>query len=332
MRGPVHVAASISTSAVASPTSLRWPPMIPASEVGPASSAVTMARSSRVRSCPSRVVKRSPSFASRTMRCFPATWSQSKKCSGWPSSSMAKFEMSTTLLSGRCPASASRTRIQAGAGRIRTPLTRWNTNRLQSSVSIVTRASSVSPSYCTWLDGSRNGTPNDAASSRARPTIESASGRLGVTSTSRTGSVRRKCAMKSVPTVIVGSSCMIPSSNHAPGRATSSAEMSMPCESMPRIFRGAMVSPPASCAPMRATGTVWPAATLVAAVAMSSVAPAPTSRVQSCRRSALGCGSSVAMRPTTTLVSAGRVSTSSTGNPSVASRATVSSGLCGKST
>ncbi len=106
----------------------------------------------------------------------------------------------------------------------------------------------------------------------------------------------------------------------------------MPSESIPRILRGAICSPPASFAPMRATGTTWPSATLVAAVAMSSGVPSPTSIVQRLRRSALGCFASLVIRPATTLVSSSRASTSSTGKPSVARRATIASASSGSVT
>jgi len=169
-------------------------------------------RGSSSRSWPSRVVNRSPARASRTIRWPPLTRAKSKKCSGCPSSSITKFEMSTRLLIGRCPASARRIRIAAGPGAMRSPLARAKTKRLQSTVSIVTRASCAGWPRVRSTGGSRSAVPKAAASSRAKPTIASASGRLGVTSTSSTGSPKRKCATTSVPGGTDSSSCMMPSS------------------------------------------------------------------------------------------------------------------------
>ena len=100
---------------------------------------------------------------------------------------------------------------------------------------------------------------------------------------------------------------------------------------MPRILRGSIVSL-GNFAPIVATGTICPAATLVAAVAIVSVFSLPTSTVQSCSRSAFGCGSTFTSFPTTTPLIAGRVTISSTGKPRFAKCPTTASGSAGSST
>ena len=87
--GPFQLAASISTRVVVGWTSERWPPMIPATDVGPASSQIRPMSESSVRSASSSVVIFSPSPAQRTTRWPPLTRSQSNACSGWPVSSIA---------------------------------------------------------------------------------------------------------------------------------------------------------------------------------------------------------------------------------------------------
>ncbi len=87
--GPSQLAASISTRVVPSRTSERSPPIRPAIEVGPSSSAISRTRSSSVRSTSSSVVIVSPSRARRTVSRPPATRSKSNAWSGCPVSSIA---------------------------------------------------------------------------------------------------------------------------------------------------------------------------------------------------------------------------------------------------
>ena len=87
--GPCQFAASISTRVVVSRTSERAPPIRPAIEVGPSSSAISSTLGSSLRSMSSSVVIVSPSVARRTVSLPPATRSKSNACSGWPVSSIA---------------------------------------------------------------------------------------------------------------------------------------------------------------------------------------------------------------------------------------------------
>ena len=120
MLGPFQLATSMSTRVVASETSEREPPMIPASEVGPSSSRMTTIGGSSSRTAPSSSSMRSPVCAGRTTSRCPATRSRSNACSGWPVSSITKFVMSTTLLIGRWPAAISRAFSHGGEGPMRT--------------------------------------------------------------------------------------------------------------------------------------------------------------------------------------------------------------------
>ena len=84
MFGPTHVAASISTRVVESETSETRPPMMPPIPVGPSASQTKAASELKVRSTPSSVVIRSPSFARRTTMRAPRTSSRSKAWNGCP--------------------------------------------------------------------------------------------------------------------------------------------------------------------------------------------------------------------------------------------------------
>ena len=78
-----------------------------------------------------------------------------------------------------------------------------------------------------------------------------------------------------------------------------------------------------NCEPIVATGTICTCATFGAAVAIVSDCPVPTSTVQTCRRSALGCFSTFVSLPTTTPEIGLRRSIASTGKPNIASRSTI---------
>ena len=80
-------AASRRTSVLSGVISVLAPPMVPASEMTPLSSAMTMSSGSSVRSTSSNVVSVSSGFARRTTR---SPWIEpvAKACSGCPSSSI----------------------------------------------------------------------------------------------------------------------------------------------------------------------------------------------------------------------------------------------------
>ena len=89
---------------------------------------------------------------------------------------------------GRSPTARSRWASRGGEGRTVSPvITRAQKRGQRSGASISTAArleASCSPSF-TATRGERNGAPVSAEISRATPTTESASGRLGVISISR---------------------------------------------------------------------------------------------------------------------------------------------------
>ncbi len=80
-------AASSSTSVLVSLISVLAPPMMPASEMGPVSSQMTMSSLASSRCTSSSVVSFSPGLARRTTS-DPFTEPASNACRGWPSSSI----------------------------------------------------------------------------------------------------------------------------------------------------------------------------------------------------------------------------------------------------
>ncbi len=83
-----QLAASMRTRVVSSCTSERLPPMIPAIDVGPASSAIRQTSRSATRVWSSSVTTCSPSPPRRTTSRRPSMRSRSKACIGWPVSSI----------------------------------------------------------------------------------------------------------------------------------------------------------------------------------------------------------------------------------------------------
>ena len=96
-------ALSRNTSTVLSETPESSPPNTPAMHIGPSALAMTMSRSFRQRSTPSRVRIFSPSCALRTMTLPPLTFAASNVWSGWPSSNSTKLDTSTILSTGLEP-------------------------------------------------------------------------------------------------------------------------------------------------------------------------------------------------------------------------------------
>ena len=135
-----------------------------------------------------------------------------------------------------------------------------------------------------------------AATSRASPTIESASPRFGLTSTSRT--VSPYSSPSGRPIGASAGRMRIPSASTV--RPSSSPEQSMPLLTTPIFSVRSMCRPPGRTAPGRATGTRWPAAMFVAPHTISSASPFSTVTRVSERRSARGCCSTDSSSPTTT--------------------------------
>jgi hypothetical protein len=82
-----QTAASRRMSVLSSRTSVLAPPITPASDTGPVSSAMTMSSGSSSRTVSSSVVSFSPGFACRTTSP-PLIDGVSKACMGWPISSI----------------------------------------------------------------------------------------------------------------------------------------------------------------------------------------------------------------------------------------------------
>ena len=114
---------------------------------------------------------------------------------------------------------------------------------------------------------------------------------------------------------------------------SSRSEQIIPSDSTPRILLLRSLVPSGSLAPICATATVCPAATLGAPHTTERFAPPPISTTQSRRRSALGCGATSSTRPTTIAGSRETpFSIEATGNPRIASACARSSGVAGSST
>ena len=214
--------------------------------------------------------------------------------------------MSTSGDTVRCPQRASRSAIQAGVvapgSTLRT--TRPEKRPHRSGAAMVTGRRESSVATTAGYAGAFSGAPVMAASSRATPNTLSAWPRLGVSLSVNKVSSRRSVLRMSSPTVAPASSTSRPPWSSE--SLSSRAEHSMPRLSTPRILPTLMRngSPPASAggssAPTRAHGTRIPASTLGAPQTMLRCSPAPTSTMQTRRRSASGCFSTATTRPTTT--------------------------------
>jgi len=285
--------------------------MIPAMTSGFAASAMTSMRRLSRRSLPSRVTRRSPSRAGRTMICRPPIFLASNACTGWPVSSMTKLPTSTTLLIGRRPTVVRRSCSQAGLGPIFTPAMRcavysgqFSSDSTATPVSRSRRSGAPSGRPVNVTGGYWRSRRNQAASSRATPRWQSPSGRLGVISRSKTTSPGGSTSLMGVPSAGRPSRMSRPAC--PPGRPSSSGEHIMPSESWPRMVDCLILSPPASTAPGSATGTRSPARWLGAPQTIVFTPPAgPTSTVQTVSLSALGCLSRVNTSPTITCASGG---------------------------
>ncbi len=230
---------------------------------------------------------------------------------------------------GRIPAASSRRCIHAGELPFLTPSNQRAVKRGQpsaSSITTLTRSEAGAASASrTDVSGRRTPPPTNAATSRATPTIDSASPRFGLTSTSSTTSP--SSGRRSAPS---GSSSpeprmWIPSASSP--SPSSIAEQSIPCDSTPRILVRSMRRPPVSTEPTSATGTSCPTAMLSAPHTTCSGSPEPTSTLVSHSLSAFGCRSTERSRPTTTSVqSAPETSIALTSRPRIVSS---SASACG---
>ena len=128
------------------------------------------------------------------------------------------------------------------------------------------------PASTTSVGGKRSGAPVSAATSRASPTIERASPRFGLTSTSST--VSPYSAVSSAPSGVSAGRIRIPSASTV--SPSSSPEQSIPLLTTPIFSVRSIRRSPGRTAPGSATGTRWPGAMFVAPQTISSGSPAPT--------------------------------------------------------
>ena len=186
-----HSADSTSTFVVASSQPVRAPPMTPAIDTGPSSSAITTTEASSAWVRPSRASSVSPATPRRTTR-LPRTLSASKTWSGRARSKVMKLVTSTSALIGRAPMARNRVRSQAGLGALRTSAMRRTANagaRASSSRSMLTATGQGASARTGTTDGVVRRPSPAAARSRAMPATPAASGRFGVRLISMTGVV-----------------------------------------------------------------------------------------------------------------------------------------------
>src|SRR6267143_2268913 len=187
-------------------------------------------------------------------------------------------------------------------------------HRFASSTS--TRASfSMEPPLSASLGrGTRSGAPVSACTSRAMPRCESASGRLGVTFSSKIVSGSPSACSIGVPIRVSRGKVSSPAwSSESP---TSRAEQSIPELSTPRSFARPIRWPPGSTAPGRAIGTTSPTWKFCAPQTTWCV-PRPSPTWPTLRWSEPAMRSLAAMRAATTSAPGPRVrcSVPSTSNP-----------------
>src|SRR5574340_617927 len=119
-------------------------------------------------------------------------------------------------------------------------------------------------------------------------------------------------------------------SSHSPWLSSASpssfSEHSMPNDSTLRTLACLILKSPGSTAPMRAHGTLTPAATFAAPHTIVSGCASPTFTRHTFKRSALGCLTTSSTSATTTLLNAGATASSaSTSSPAIVSRCPSSS-------
>ena len=158
-----------------------------------------------------------------------------------------------------------------------------------------------------------------AATSRAMPSSERQSARLGVSFSVISVSSRASASRTLAPTRASAGSESSPEASSA--IPSSLAEHSIPCDSTPRITVVLIAGPPGSSAPTSAQGAFMPATALGAPQTIVRRAPVPASTVHTRRRSALGCGSTFSIFATTTPEKGGAAGTaSSTSRPAIVNR------------
>ncbi len=179
------------------------------------------------------------------------------------------------------------------------------------------------------IGGTESGAPVSAATSRATPSTERQSARLGVSLMTKTLSSSARTRRTSAPTGASAGSARSPLwSCDSP---SSRAEQSIPRLSTPRIVatlisNGRSGDSPGSRAPTTASGAFMPAATLGAPHTTCNGSPLPTATRHTVSLSAFGWRSMASTSPTTTPEKPGATGrTSSTSSPDIVSRCASSS-------
>ena len=144
--------------------------------------------------------------------------------------------------------------------------------------------------------GGRSAAPVMAARSRAMPSIERQSPRLGVSLSVRYTSSSCRTSRTSRPTGASSSRTRRPS--WSCDKPSSRAEQSIPLDSTPRSF-AFRISSPGSFAPTSAQGTRCPSATFGAPHTIVRSSPVPASTCVTRSLSAFGCGATDFTWPTT---------------------------------
>ena len=190
--------------------------------------------------------------------------------------------MSTSAEIGRWPLRSRRCFIHCGvsAFAFRPRITRPE-KRPHKSAALIFTGSFSSSVTATGLDtGALSGVPVNADTSRATPSTDRQSARLGVSLIVNFRSFSWKWSRKFWPTCAVSASSSRPP--WSSDSFSSRAEHSIPCDSTPRslptlISNGLPSSPGGSLAPASAHGTFMPTRTFGAPQTMLSNVPVPAS-------------------------------------------------------
>ncbi len=180
-------------------------------------------------------------------------------------------------------------------------------------------ASPEAASSTRFSPGRVSGRPKPRAVSRAMPSTERQSARLGVMETSMTSRSSPRTSVSFWPGLKPGSSTMMPA--WSSDRPSSRSEQIIPRDSTPRSLAFLMTRPPGMVVPMVATGTFCPLATLGAPQTIWASSGPPTSTLHTERWSLSGWGAQSTTWPTTMGAMASKGSRmASTSRPCMVSR------------
>src|SRR5688572_30661244 len=228
--------------------------------------------------------------------------------------------MSTIAAIERMPLRSSRCFIHAGVGALAFTfsITRLAKRGQPCVSSTRTRCVALLPARTGVDAGAMSSVCVIADTSRATPRIDRQSARLGVSLSVSSVSSSASASLSGVPGASDSSRTRRPDASSS--SPSSFAEHNMPCDKTPRTDDSAIAVPFGSIAPGRASGAYMPTAAFGAPQTTLTGDPLPASTLHTRRRSAFGCASTLAMRATTTLSSAGPAgSRASTSSPAIVS-------------